>query len=848
MKQITLIMINVLLWQTIGLWAQPAKNEVIIDDNGIMRWQADNSEIKGFGVNYSLPFAHEYRMAQRAGVDHREAIKQDVYHMTRLDLDLYRIHVWDTEISDTLGNLLNNDHLQLFDFTINEMKKRQMKFIITPIAFWGNGWPERDTYSPGFAHKYGKAGCLTHPDAIEAQANYLYQFLNHVNSYTGVAYKDDPDIIAFEISNEPHHGGKPQEVTAYINKMVGSMRKTGSTKPIFYNMTHSIHLIDAYLDANIQGGTFQWYPTNLVANQQINGNFLPHVHNYHIPFSDNAKFKKMAKIVYEFDPADVGGNIMYPAMARAFREAGMQLGAQFAYDALCWAPYNTNYGTHFMNLAYAPAKGISLKIASAVFRHVPLYSSHVGDKTQFGACRISYTDDLAEWVTEEQFFYTNHTQTRPQQIQNIKEIAGCGSSPLVQYSGSGAYFLDKLENGLWRLEVMPDAYWINDPYSKTTPRVQKAAVQHNRNKMTVQLPDLGNRFTAKAINHGNNSMPTVKNGTMELMPGVYLLQRHDVATSVAVDMNYKNIQINEFVAPQSDLPNSVLWNHTPPQVVSGKTAFLSFEAAGPHPIKQVSVVMNNGNNWKTIQASHDKANKYTVNVPAELLNTGLLQYRVMVEDTIQTTTFPGAIAGDPWSWENSVPETFTLKLLPQNSQLSLWDAATDWENSYKTWHPNVNLQPLHNGQTALAIDMNELPQPKSNSVYKNNYAFKFYFANKVAGRSNELVEQKNIVIKVKNQKTHNQPIEVGLIDKNGSVVSATIMVSPKNNLYKIPLAKFKPAPFLVIPRPYPDYMPYTVDTNYHAFELKKAESLQVIVTSGKKSDVNLLIEKIWMEK
>ena len=287
--------------------------------------------------------------------------------MARLDLDFYRVHVWDTEISDTLGNLINNDHLRLFDFMVNEMKQRGMRFIITPLAYWGNGWPERDELTPGFSRKYGKGECLTNADAIEAQANYLNQFLNHVNPYTGIAYKDDPHVIGFEICNEPHHNGPPEKVTAFINKMVASMRQTGCTKPIFYNMSHSIHLADAYLNANVQGGTFQWYPTNLVANHQINGNFLPQVESYSIPFADNPKFKKMAKIIYEFDPADVGGNIMYPAMARAFREAGMQLAAQFAYDAMCWAPYNTNYGTHFMNLAYAPHKAISLKIASAIF-------------------------------------------------------------------------------------------------------------------------------------------------------------------------------------------------------------------------------------------------------------------------------------------------------------------------------------------------------------------------------------------------------------------------------------------------------------------------------------------------
>jgi hypothetical protein len=503
-----------------SLWAQTTPGTVTIDDNGVMRW-ADGTEVHGFGVNYTLPFAHEYRMAQRAGIAHEEAIKQDVYHLARLDMDLYRVHVWDTEISDTLGNLLMNDHMRLFDFAVNEMKQRGMKFVITPIAFWGNGWPERDMATPGFAYKYGKNDCLTNPDAIEAQANYLNQFLNHVNAYTGVAYKDEPSLIAFEISNEPHHSGTVEQVKAYINKMVASMRRTGCSKPIFYNMSHSIHLAEAYLNADIQGGTFQWYPTNLVANRQINGNFLPHVQKYVIPFADHPKFKKMAKIVYEFDPADVGGNIMYPAMAQSFREAGLQLAAQFAYDALCWAPYNTNYGTHFMNLAYAPQKAISLKIASAVYHHLPLYQRFATN----GPLRTSYTHDLAEWVTSEKFFYTNHTSTQPLDASKLEEVAGYGTSAVVTYLGTGAYFIDKLADGVWRLELMPDAYWVNDPYTKVDPNKQKAAVLHTQRQMTVKLPNLGNDFSIRAINQGNNFSAKVDKGSFDIRPGVYLLTR-----------------------------------------------------------------------------------------------------------------------------------------------------------------------------------------------------------------------------------------------------------------------------------------------------------------------------------
>jgi len=447
-----------------------ASPEVYVDDKGVMRWGSTRKEVQGFGVNYTVPFAHAYRTAQRLNVDLEKAIDDDVYHFARLGFDTYRVHVYDSEVSDTLGNLLDNAHLKTFDYALKKMKERGMKFILTPIAYWGNGWPEPDEKTPGFSSKYGKDASLTNPDAIKAQEMYLFQFLNHVNPYTGVAYKDDPDIIAFEVSNEPHHGEAPAQVTAFINRMVQSMRKTGCRKPIFYNISHKVHLADAYFDADIQGGTFQWYPTGLGAGRELGGNLLPNVDAYTIPFANNPRFRKSAKIVYEFDAADVGRSYIYPAMARSFRTAGIQVATHFAYDPTYMAYANTEFGTHYMNLAYAPQKALSLKIASEVFHTVPMYKDYGSypRNASFDGFQVSYEKDLAEMVTEKKFIYTNHTTHAPTSAAKLEQVAGWGNSPLVNYAGTGAYFLNKLENGVWRLEVMPDAVWVRDPFEKAS--------------------------------------------------------------------------------------------------------------------------------------------------------------------------------------------------------------------------------------------------------------------------------------------------------------------------------------------------------------------------------------------
>ena len=100
LKSIFSLLAFALIMAFSGAFAQTEKADVYIDDSGIMRWGHNDEEVHGFGVNYSAPFAHAYRSAQKEGLDIKAEMDKDIYHFTRLNFDLYRIHVWDTEISD----------------------------------------------------------------------------------------------------------------------------------------------------------------------------------------------------------------------------------------------------------------------------------------------------------------------------------------------------------------------------------------------------------------------------------------------------------------------------------------------------------------------------------------------------------------------------------------------------------------------------------------------------------------------------------------------------------------------------------------------------------------------------
>jgi endo-1,4-beta-mannosidase len=210
---------------------RPADREVILD-HGLLRWKDTGEEIALFGVNYYPPFHWNYADLKAIGADHEQTIRADLAHFKRLRLDLLRLHVFDREISNRQGNLLDNDHLRLLDYLIEQAKGQGIYLVLTPIAWWGV--PGR---SDGFSDAYPMPRMTTDPAAWAAQGRYLKQFLRHTNRYTGLSYAEDPAIAAIELINEPQYPPDITDatITEYINTLGQSVRASGSHKPVFYN-------------------------------------------------------------------------------------------------------------------------------------------------------------------------------------------------------------------------------------------------------------------------------------------------------------------------------------------------------------------------------------------------------------------------------------------------------------------------------------------------------------------------------------------------------------------------------------------------------------------------------------
>lgn len=687
MKKLWKIISSALLFLPLAMVAEN-NYSVFVDKDGVMRRDDNGEEVSFYGTNYTVPFAHAYRALDRLGVDHKAAIDRDVYHMSRLGFNAFRLHLWDVEIADGDGNLIENDHLQLLDYLIAELEKRGISIVLTAQTNFGNGYPERNIDTGSFTYLYDKCNIHENPEAQAKQARYLEALARHTNQYTGRKYSEDRSIIAMEINNEPCHSGTSKEVTAYINKMTKALKKGGWKKPVLYNVSHNPSVTDAYYKADIQGTTYQWYPTGLVAGHERKGNFLPNVDSYDIPFKNLPGFDSKAKVVYEFDPADVLYSHLYPAVARTFRKEGFQWITQFAYDPIDMAWANSEYQTHFLNLAYTPNKALSMKIAAEVAREIPRgadLGKYPAD-TIFGDFRVSYHKDLSEYNNGKKFFYSNNTNTFPVDPAELTEIAGVGSSPIVRYDGSGAYFLDRLNDDIWRLEIMPDITLTSDPFNKPSLDKKVGYISHNLRKMTIALPSLGQSYIYEGINDGNHAHGEALNGSINIKPGVYLLAKEkDDISEISYDSPMGHIRLNEYVAPAQDsIPQILL--HTPPTAaIKGSEVEIAVRIIGSDPLPDSIVIMpGNVSMWSShnpvysmTPSGKDGEFFATINTPDK---NNSFDYYVVTFRGDRATTFPEGISDTPLDWDFLSEKKYSIPLYSPNDPIILINPIDDFSN------------------------------------------------------------------------------------------------------------------------------------------------------------------------
>lgn len=493
-----------------GIIGKPLPLRPMVVRDGVLYYN-DGGEVALWGGNYYPQSWHQFVNMKRLGVDMKATIQQDLGHLQMMGVEIVRIHVFDREISDRQGNLIDNEHLDLLDYLVAECGRRGIYMMFTPIAWWGGPCERADSFSANTS----KPGMMFVPEAKRAAANYLRQFLNHVNRYTGRAYQEEPCLALLEVMNEPAYfvyqdlfthsytpqGERPEVIERdratlqrlwqewcrrnrleetpayfplfryvlmrqYIREMIEAIRSTGAKQPVVISFFGGAdrEIVQAIADSECEAITIPAvYPGGW---ERLNDgvNLLPQA----APMTLPSEFAHKARLEYEFDtPATNVSCYLYPALAAHFRSGEVQVACQFQYDSISTARWNTDWQAHWLNWLYTPTKIVSYMLAGETFRRLPrgvTYERPVHKLVLPGLMATSFTHNQSVLATEETVMYARGIdEWKPLSLpKSPKRIVGTGSSPYVEYTGSGLYVLQQIDNDTFTLHINPDAVLVGN--------------------------------------------------------------------------------------------------------------------------------------------------------------------------------------------------------------------------------------------------------------------------------------------------------------------------------------------------------------------------------------------------
>jgi len=173
--------------------------------------------------------------------------------------------------------------LQHIDYVLSKAKSLNIKILLSfnDFHFYTGGMQQMGEWygRPGNPGKHDDyTFVFTDPRVKQDYKDWISHLLNHVNVYTGVAYKDDPTIFAWDLANEPAASSKVllqswiTEMSAFVKNIDHNHLLTSGDEG-YFNLSGDDPAAEL-ANPNIDFGTMHTYPaftklTNLETSDLI---------------------------------------------------------------------------------------------------------------------------------------------------------------------------------------------------------------------------------------------------------------------------------------------------------------------------------------------------------------------------------------------------------------------------------------------------------------------------------------------------------------------------------------------------------------------------------------------------
>lgn len=554
-------------------------------ENGTLLFE-DWSEVCLWGVNFQPSLSWEYLRMQRHGLQcpfdrekYRAMIDAGFDEIQRMGSNLIRIHLSPSDFSDATGDLVENRWLDTLDYVVAEAEKRGIYIYLAFLNDLNSGLRVKDSFV--LQKEKTKANWMIDPDFMEKADHFIRQVLNRPNPYCGKKkYKASPALVIVEPINEPgyfkreelkdfpaceavyrqwlkenHEKDDSESYAAfrvwntknYINRMKRLFEDEGCAAVMSWSMEWprmmewtGVDVFEAAAESDAEVLSICLYPGQSASykkkGRKLKGvgeiNYLKYLQQaYDDPAWDGwlrePRFRRKARIVYEFETYYNQTSYLYPLMAKYFRAQGVQAAAMWTYILPGQAEYTA--AAHNLNLKTTPNKAAAFIAAGEVMRSEPRFLEYKTSSEKddfFKSTALSHETGCSAFANSNMLIYS---ESMPEKFvshllkgQTFKRIIGRGSSPVASYGGTGLYFIEAAGDEI-HIEIYPDAEFLVPHYLRNRSGQKtvelKSDVSH---PFELNFPGIGKRCGVSREN-GERVPSEIVDGalTFNATPGRY---------------------------------------------------------------------------------------------------------------------------------------------------------------------------------------------------------------------------------------------------------------------------------------------------------------------------------------
>gem|GEM_PF-4061816 len=353
-------------------------------------------------------------------------------------------------------------------------------------------------------------------------------------------------------------------------------------------------------------------------------------------------------------------------------------------------------------------------------------------------------------------FYSNDfIEVADINVSSLKQIIGVGSSTVVKTDGNGIYFLDKIKDGLWRMEVYPNIARLSDPFNMPSPTKKCYQALWDEIRFSIDLPDLGKEFNVNALN--NNFAFKATNGNFVVKPDLYILSK-GVYDQNALPEKINGIDMRTYIVPQPEVETKDYFIHQPiSEYIAGENINIRCNIYSSNVPKNVSLYLKvNGLPWyKEYPMQKTGRHEYGFTADTSLSSQpAILDYIIGVDYGNRKVCYPSQTEGImPDSWDFSPQQSYRSYITNGKDELTVFDADKDgsrirFTRIFKSLPFEHRFVPTGGQKLALELSCKNMI-PSGEYMFPLDITASHYINDKIRARARAGIYPKNIIVTAK---------------------------------------------------------------------------------------------------